>query len=160
VNTLLVSTPATCPYKQYVVISNMSLWNGGSMLFRSFTDYQTMRRHNQGDSKLSIRSFENLKFLHSHKCCISLTKSMKSVIKYYRQTYVSGFQTLVLTGQHLLRHAERLIWQHCGKEETPACGMRTIITFRIIYLRLHYVCVSKINFKFSYKYSFICYNVS
>jgi len=85
---------------------------------------------------------------------------MKSLIKYYRQTYVSGFQTLVLTGQHLLRHVERLIWQHCGKEETRACGIRTIITFRIIYLRPHYVGVSKIYFKFSYKYSFICYNVS
>lgn len=85
---------------------------------------------------------------------------MRSLIKCYRQTYISGFQTLVLRGQHLLRHAERLIWQHCGKEETRACVMQTIISFRIIYLRPHSVCVSKIYFKFSYKYSFICYNVS
>ena len=47
--------------------------------------------------------------------------------------YISGFQTFVLTGQHLLRHAESLSWQYCGKEDTRACGMRKINIFRIIY---------------------------
>jgi hypothetical protein len=85
---------------------------------------------------------------------------MRSLINYFRQAYISGFQTFLLTGQQLLRHAKRLSWQNCRKENTHACGMRTIIIFRILYLPSHYICESKIYFKSSYKYSFICHDIS
>lgn len=99
------------------------LEDGGSTIFRSFTVYQTMRHHIQGNSKLGILSRENLKlYLHTDVAYRRLKVGMRSLTKYCRLNVHHWVLELLCLGGII--YCGIISWQHCGKEETRVEGCR------------------------------------